>query len=314
MILCIGEAVMDMILSPVSGIGDVFRPLPGGCAYNTSIAIGRLGSDVSFLGRLSESFFADMQVKRLTENNVKNLSVRAPENTVLAFIKTEEGREPQYAFYDEGTADRLLSSDELPLELLPCINCIVYGSISMAMEPIASTIENFIFRDENRKKVITFDPNIRPFMIKNKSAYLKRFEKWAGASTIVKISLEDFEYIHPNSGTEEALEKLTAMGTRLAILTLGHEGAAALLRRDDGNIVKASAPGVHIPILADTVGAGDTFHGAFLVWLEQRDKLSPNAIANLSENDLYDALSFANKAASFVCTRHGAEPPFPGEI
>lgn len=314
MILCVGEAVMDMILTHVSGIGDVFRPLPGGCAYNTSIAIGRLGSDVSFLGRVSESFFGEMQIKRLTENNVKNLTLRAPENTVLAFIKTEEGREPQYAFYEEGTSDRLLSPCDLPAELPHGVKCIVYGSISMAMEPIASAIENFILRDENRKKVIAFDPNIRPFMIKKKSAYLKRFERWAGASTIVKISLEDFEYIHPNPAPEEALEKLTAMGTRLAIITLGDRGAAALLRRDDGSFAKANASGVHIPALADTVGAGDTFHGAFLVWLEQREKLSPNAIANLSENDLRDALAFANKAASFVCTRHGAEPPFSGEI
>jgi len=315
MILCAGEAVIDMILSPVSGFGEVFLPLPGGCAYNTSIAISRLGVPVSFMGRLSTSFFGEMQVKRLIENNVKdNLLIRSGQNTILAFIKVEKGSEPQYAFYDEGTVDRLFSPEELPPELPADTTCIVFGSISMAMEPIASTIESLIIKEAAKQKVIAFDPNIRPFLIKDRDAYIKRFEKWAAVSTIVKISLEDFDYIHPNPEPQEALEKIIAMGTRLAIITLGPQGAIALLRRDDGNITKVNVPGFFIPKLADTVGAGDTFHGALLAWLKQRDKMSPEKIANLCEKDLYDSLVFANKAAAIVCTRNGAEPPTLEEI
>ena len=313
MILCIGEAVIDLFQRPVTGMGEAFFPLPGGCAYNTSIAIGRLKVPVTFMGRLSKSFFGESQLKRLIENNVKDdLLIRCDQNTILAFIKVEEGKEPEYAFYDEGTADKLLTKEDLPL--LPSdIDCIMFGSISMTMEPIASTIENLIFK-ESKQKVIAFDPNIRPFMIKDRDVYIKRFEKWAGASTIVKISLEDYEYIQPDVQPQEALEKLIAMGTRLAIITLGPGGAAAMLKRDDGNILKVSVPGIKIPNLVDTVGAGDTFLGALLSWLSRNNKMSHNAISGLSENDLKDALVFANKAAAIVCTRQGAEPPTLEEI
>ncbi|MCL2209074.1 MAG: carbohydrate kinase [Treponema sp.] len=308
MILCIGEAVIDMFQE-----NGVFVPLPGGCAYNTSLAIGKLGIPVSFLGRISKSFFGEIQIKRLREYNVRdNLLIRCDQNTILAFIKTEEGKQPQYAFYDEGTADKLLSPDDLPV-LPPDVSCIVFGSISMAMEPIATTIENFIFK-EAQNKVITFDPNIRPFIIKDKNAYLKRFKKWTGASTILKISLEDFEYIDNDPEPQNALLKLAAMGARLSIITLGPEGAMALLKRDNGGVISARAEGIRVPDLADTVGAGDTFLGAFLSWLETKGKMSHNVIAGLSETELNEALAFANSAAAIVCSRRGAQPPSPEEI
>ncbi|MCL2243968.1 MAG: carbohydrate kinase [Treponema sp.] len=314
MILCCGEAVIDMVQTNVSGLGDVFFPIPGGCSYNTSIAIGRLGVPVAFLGRLSTGFFGEIQLRRLRENNVKdNLLIRCDQNPVLAFIKTEEGKDPQYAFYDEGTADRMFTAEELPP--VPAeTTCIVFGSISMNMEPVATTVETLIMREAGRNTVIAFDPNIRPFMIDDRDAYLKRFEKWAAVCTIAKISGEDFEFIFPGAEPEDALQKVIDFGVRLAIVTLGASGAAAMLRRDDGSITSVSVPGVHIPVIADTVGAGDTFHGAFLAWLESRNKMSHNAIINLNDADLRAALIFANKAASIVCTRRGAEPPVLGEI
>ena len=316
MILCMGEAVIDMVQTNVPGLGEVFFPIPGGCSYNTSIAISRLGLPVAFLGRLSTGFFGEIQVKKLRENKVKdNLLIRCGQNPILAFIKTEEGKDPQYAFYDEGTADRFLSTEELPLKLPSDTSCIVFGSISMCMEPIASTIEKLILKEaESKKIVIAFDPNIRSFLIKDRNAYMKRFEKWISVCTIAKISSEDFSFIYPDTEPEQALKKIIELGTRLAIVTLGPKGAIALLRRDDGSVTRVRVPAAHIPRIADTVGAGDTFHGALLAWLEQRGKMSPNAVANLSENDLYDALIFANKAAAFVCTRNGAEPPTPEEI
>ena len=315
MIVCAGEAVIDMVQTHVPGLGEVFLPLPGGCSYNTSIAISRLGTPAAFLGRLSTNFFGEIFVKRLRENNVReDLLIRCEQNSILAFVRIEKGKDPQYAFYDEGTSDRFLLSEDikpLPEET----SCIVFGSISMTMEPAASTIEKLILKEAEKKKtVIAFDPNIRPIMIKDRDAYIKRFEKWIRASTIAKISSEDFEYIFPNTETEEALRKIINLGSRLAIATLGPNGATAILRRADGSATKVSAPAAHITEVADTVGAGDTFHGAFLSWLQRRGKMSHNGIAGLSENDLYDALVFANKAAAIVCTRRGAEPPNMEEV
>ncbi|MDR0313686.1 MAG: carbohydrate kinase [Treponema sp.] len=316
MIICCGEALIDMIRTPVSGLGNVYLPLPGGCAYNTAIAIGRLGVPVSFLGRLSTDFFGEILVDRLRKNNVSDeLIILSEQNTTLAFIKVEKGMEPQYAFYTEATANRSFVTDDLPTQLPADASCLVFGSISMTMEPIASTIETLILREAARKKlVIAFDPNIRPFMIRDKDAYMKRFEKWINASAITKISIEDLDFILPKMAPEQALRKILAMGSRLAIATLGPQGAIAMLRKDDGSVIKVSVPAAHISTLVDTIGAGDTFLGALLFWLVQSDKMTYSTLVYLSETDLHDALVFANRAASIVCTRHGAEPPTLEEV
>ena len=320
MIICCGEALIDMVRTNFQGRTQGFLPLPGGSPYNTAIAIARLGVPVMFLGKYSKDFFGEMLLQRLRENNVKDeLIIRSELNTTLAFVKLEEGKEPEYVFYTEGAADRSLCIDDLPKKIPADIRCICFGSISMTMEPIATAIETLILRENalqglgKSAPVISFDPNIRPFMIKNKKAFIGRMEKWIAASTIAKISSADFSYIYPNMDKEKALQKILTMGPRLVIGTLGPEGALALLRHNDGNLIRVKAPVVDLPV-KDTIGAGDTFHGAFLSWLELNGKMSRASLASMTETELYDGLFFANKAASLVCSRQGAEPPSFREV
>ena len=322
MIICCGEALIDMVPVPVYGKTGGFLPLPGGSPFNTAISIGKLGVPVKFLGRISTDFFGDMLIKRFKDNRVgDDLIKRSGQNSTLAFVKLAKGKEPQYVFYVEETADRSFSVADLPENLPSDTNCIVFGSISMTMEPIASAIEALILREATRKStdqmdgapVISFDPNIRAMMIKDRPEYIGRFEKWVAASTIVKFSSGDLSFIYPNMEADRVLQKAIAMGPRLAICTQGAKGAMALLRLNNGNVVRASAPAASLPIV-DTIGAGDAFHGAFLSWLEIKGKMSRSALVNLSETELYTALLFASKAAALVCSRQGADPPSRREV
>ncbi|AEF86314.1 fructokinase [Treponema primitia ZAS-2] len=320
MILSCGEAIIDMIPVKVPGRGDGFLPCPGGSPFNTAIAIGRLGVPVRFLSRLSRDFFGEILINRLIQSNVGiDLIPRTEQNSTLAFVKLDQGQEPRYVFYTEGAADCSFSLEDLPPVLAPEIRCVLFGSIALTMEPSASTIETFIARvggndvPDDKRPLVSLDPNVRPFMIRDREAYVRRFEAWVGAASIAKISEADFDFIYPGLGLEKSLQRVLDMGPRLALSTLGPKGALALLRRKDGRVLRVSAPVVDIPVV-DTIGAGDTFHGAFLSWLELKGKMSHSALAALTEQELYDALFFANKAASLVCSRQGAEPPTLQEV
>jgi fructokinase len=309
-----------MVPARIKGKGVIFSPYPGGSPFNTAIAIGKLGVPVAFLGKVSTDFFGEAIMKRLETHHVGGeLVVRSPQNSTLAFVKLARGKEPQYVFYTEGTADRSLTVEELPKRLPADTRCILFGSIAMTMEPVSTAIETFILQENalsgqgKEGPVISFDPNVRPFLIADKKAYVNSFEKWAAASTIAKISAADFEFIYPGLAIEKALQKILTMGPRLVIATLGNKGAVALLRRNDGSVTRAAAPVVALPVV-DTIGAGDAFHGAFLSRLELKEKMSRHQLAALSEAELYDALFFANKAASIVCSRAGAEPPTVREV
>jgi fructokinase len=328
MIICCGEALIDMVPSKDPSGADVFIPCKGGSPYYTAIAAGRLLAPppngkkrVGFLTRLSRDFFGQALVDNLEANNVStDLIIRSEENTTLAFVKLENGAEPQYIFYTEGAADRSLVPGDVPPEFPPETDCLVFGSISLTMEPSASTIERCIARESARSDgpVISHDPNVRPMMIKDREAYVQRFEGWVRTSTMVKISSADFDFIYPGMGLEAAMKKLLDMGPCLVAATLGKDGAAALLKRRDPvshdyEILRVDAPVVNLPVV-DTIGAGDTFHGAFLAKLALEGKLSRAALPHISEGELQEALCFANKAASIVCSRKGANPPTLAEV
>jgi fructokinase len=315
MIVCCGEALIDMVPFRPDGSegGEAYRPCPGGSPYNSAVAVGRLGVPVAFLGRISRDFFGESLVARLAANGVgTGLIARSGQPSTLAFVKLEEGEEPQYAFYTEGSADRSLLATDLPGELPEDARCILFGSISMTMEPAASTIEALVLKESGRR-VISFDPNVRPVMVVDRDAYIRRMERWFKAATIVKISGADLEYLYPELGREAALERVLSFGASLLVTTLGEKGSLALGVRQDGARFGAKARGARVRV-ADTIGAGDSFHAAFLSWLEMNGKMSRTAVAALSEAELEEALLFANQAAALVCTRRGAEPPSLAEL
>jgi fructokinase len=317
MILSCGEALIDMVPVRVPGKGECFFPCPGGSPYNTAIAIGRLGVPVQFLGKFSTDFFGDTLINRLVQNHVGvDFIARSHEPSMLAFVKLAGGQEPQYTFYTQGTANRSFSDRDIPPQFPPEIRCILFGSIAMTMEPIASAIEFLVSRENMQGgtgPVISFDPNIRPFMIQNRDLYIRRMAGWFAASAIVKISVVDLRFIYPDFELEKSLQNILSLGPRLVITTLGADGALALFRRDKGGVIRAEAPVVDLPVI-DTIGAGDTFHGAFLSYLVRHDKMSLSALSSLSEDEVYEALCFANKAASLVCSKQGAEPPFLEDV
>jgi fructokinase len=312
-IICCGEALIDMVKRVLEETGEtVYVPCLGGSPFNTTVAIARQKVPAGFLGRISTDFLGESLVKHLIANGVSTEYItRSRENTTLGFVEIAQGKEPEYVFYTEGAADRSLQIADLPPSLPKEVRCIHFGSIAMTMEPAASAIEHFVRREAARGEdapVISLDPNVRPFMIGDKDAYIKRLEGWLAAADIAKISEADFDFIYPGLALEDALSRVLDLGPKMALTTLGPGGALGLLKKTDGEILRVRAPVVDLPVV-DTIGAGDTFHGAFLSWLDRHEKMGRQKLAALSEDEFYDALFFANKAASLVCSRRGANPP-----
>ena len=67
MIICCGEALIDMV--PVlSESGQAsFTPLVGGAIFNTAIGLGRLGTQVGMLSGVSNDLFGQQLQQALVE-------------------------------------------------------------------------------------------------------------------------------------------------------------------------------------------------------------------------------------------------------
>ena len=114
MIICCGEALIDMLPRQAEGGGAAFLPTPGGAVFNTAIALGRLGAPVGFFTGLSTDLFGTMLQAALAAAGVDfSTAVVRDRPTTLAFVTLEDGQ-ARYAFYDENTAGRMLTAGDLP--------------------------------------------------------------------------------------------------------------------------------------------------------------------------------------------------------
>ncbi|NDH26939.1 MAG: carbohydrate kinase, partial [Rhodobacteraceae bacterium] len=109
MILCCGEALIDMIPSDHE---TAFKPLAGGAVFNTAIGIGRQGVDVGLLSGVSTDLFGTILENALEESGVNTSYLnRSSRPTTLAFVTLENGQ-ASYAFYDENTAGRMMRPED----------------------------------------------------------------------------------------------------------------------------------------------------------------------------------------------------------
>src|SRR5882724_5299598 len=106
MLLCCGDALIDMIPARTGDGRHSYVPAIGGSCCNIAVALGRLGAEAGFMGGISTDFFGDLLIDGLAASRVSTRYVaRLDRETTLGFVKLGDG-EPQYAFYDDGTAGR----------------------------------------------------------------------------------------------------------------------------------------------------------------------------------------------------------------
>lgn len=306
MILCCGEALIDMLPRTTTLGEDAYAPYAGGAIFNTAIALGRLGVPTGFFTGLSDDMMGDILRKTLAESGVDySYCATLSRPTTVAFVKLVDGH-ATYAFYDEGTAGRMISEAELPALGEDC-EALHFGAISLIPEPCGSTYEALLKR-EHEKRVISLDPNIRPGFIKDKDAHMARIRRMAAMADIVKFSDEDLAWFGLE-GDEDALARhWLHHGAKLVVVTRGAEGAVGYTAAH-----KVTVPSERVTVV-DTVGAGDTFDAGVLASLKMQNLLTKQQVSALSEDQIAKVLALGAKAAAVTVSRAGANPPWAKEI
>ncbi len=306
MIVCCGEALIDMLPRSLPDGSDVLLPVTGGAVYNTAISLGRLGIDTGFFSGLSTDMFGRMLEADLEASGVDaSFCARSDRPTTLAFVELTDGN-ARYTFYDEQTAGRMLDQDHLP-DFSADVEALHFGAISLIPEPCGSAYEALLTREAGRR-VISFDPNIRANFITDAQSHRARMRRMISHSDIVKVSDEDLAWIEPGKSADETAADWIAAGTSIVVMTMGAEGARAICAAGE-----TRTPVVPVDVV-DTVGAGDSFDAGFLAGLQQQGLLSKSALAAIGPDDIGEALRLAAAVASIVVSRAGANPPWKDEL
>lgn len=299
-----GESLVDRI----EAVDGSRRDVAGGGPFNTARAIGRLGVDAAFLGCISTDALGQALFDDLVRDGVAtDLISRADVPTTLALAQLDASGAARYTFLVDGTAAPQVTRADALRALDGDVAAIHVGTLGLVFQPVADSLEALVAAAPP-ETLVMLDPNARPSAIPDLGTWRERIRRIARRADVIRATTDDLVVL--GDTTDPA-----------AILGLAREltaGGGLVLLTDGGRPVRllhAAFPMVELPIAAgpvvDTVGAGDSFGGAFLAWwIDQgfgRDELRDSG-------RVAAAVRVAIAAAAITCSRPGADPPTRAEL
>ncbi len=283
-VLVVGEALIDI----VNGAEIV-----GGSPANVALGLGRLGVDVDLLTAIG----ADERGERIRQHlEASRVSVLAESvclgRTSTARATVDSDGSARYDFDIEW---------RLPTSAADGHDIIHVGSIACFLEPGGSDVAERARLATASGKRVTFDPNIRPALLKGVDAR-KRAEEVMKVASAVKLSDEDAAYLYPDHPLDAVIDQVLSLGPQIVAVTEG--GAGAVIAVPERR-VRVTAPVVRV---VDTVGAGDTFMACLVASLAGLDDWTFTGRA------LDGLLARCVQAAAITVTRPGADLPWREEL
>ncbi|EZI24550.1 MULTISPECIES: carbohydrate kinase family protein [Pseudomonas] len=311
MYLVCGEALFDFFSEDEAG-GQAsrvnYKAIAGGSPFNVAVGLRRLGIEAGLFGGLSTDFLGRRLLQVLKDEGVsQRFLVEFAAPTTLAMVAVGTDGSPQYSFRGEGCADRQLLVDHLPV-LGDDVRGLHIGSFSLVVQPIGDTLLNLVKR-ESGKRLISLDPNVRLNPQPDIQLWRARVAELVKYADLIKVSDEDLHLLYPNQSPESVLQGWLQHRCQLVFLTRGGDGASVFSRQHG----TWSAPAVKV-VMADTVGAGDTFQAALIAWLTEQRLDSVAGLQQLSRAQIDTMLGFAIRAAALTCTKTGPDLPYRAQL
>jgi ribokinase len=251
----------------------------GGPAATALVTLARAGIAASFLGSISDDPFGVQIADTLKKEGVDTscLKITPGCTSQFAFIAVTKGDGKRTIFWRRGSAPEL-SPDEVSLKRFPGARILHLDGLMVNAGKEAAS------QAKQRDMTVVMDAGT---FREGTLDLVKRVD--------VLIASEAFAgpLFGPGGSYETVLEKLRAMGPRQAVITLGVRGSVGL---DRHGMVRQ----VVFPVASrDTTGAGDVYHGGYILGL-------------LQEWDMARCMAFASAAAALKCRKGGGWRGIPG--
>lgn len=265
MIVTLGETMGLFRANEVGPLAQVsdFRLGIGGAESNVAIALARLGTACTWVGRVGRDGLGDRVLRELRAEGVTVAGIvdeAAPTGLMVKSARTPDAT--AVAYYRAGSAGSKLSPDDLDAVDLASASLLHVTGITLALsDSAAATIETAVEAAVSAGVPVSFDVNHRPSLWPGRDAST-RYRAIAKRSTIVFAGDEEARLLADGSTPAQLAHAIAELGPAQVIVKRGSSGCLALI---DG--VLHEQPAVRVPVI-DTVGAGDAFVAGYLAELD----------------------------------------------
>ena len=266
----------------------------GGAPANFAYHAGQFGLDTIAISALGEDELAEETIKALKEHGLNYLMPHVPYPTGTVQVTLTGDGIPAYEIKENVAWDNIPYTPEMA-EIARNCRAVCFGSLAQRNVTSWATIRQFL-DDTPADSLKIFDINLR------QQFYSKDvIEESLKRCNILKINDEELVVIKRMYGYDDLdmrdiCEKMLAeYGLKMLVLTCGTNGSYVFAQ---GLTSFQETPKVTV---ADTVGAGDSFTGAFCA-------------AILNGKPIEEAHRIAVRVSAFVCTQNGAMPTLPPEL
>lgn len=305
-VTALGELLIDFTENGVSGQGNpLFEANPGGAPCNVLAMLTKLGHKTAFIGKVGDDFFGKQLKEAIEEVGIDStgLCMDKEIHTTLAMVHTYPDGDRDFSFYRNPGADMMLKESEVKEELIKESKVFHFGTLSMTHEDVRKATKKAIQIAEDAGNIISFDPNLREPLWNSLDEAKEQILYGLSHCHILKISDNEIQWL---TGQEDYTDGVKWILERyqipLILVSMGKEGSRAYY---GGKMVEVK-PFIQKNTI-ETTGAGDTFCGCVLHYICE------HGLENLTEENLFEMLQFANAAASIITTRKGALRVMPEE-
>ncbi|MBO6028923.1 MAG: carbohydrate kinase [Bacteroidales bacterium] len=280
---------------PIVGIGEIlFDLLPagaqlGGAPANFAYHVNQLGGNGVAVSAIGKDVLGEEVKTILSDKGLKAILPEVDCPTGVVNVTLDGKGVPTYTIIEGVAWDNVPYTPEMKA-LAAEAQAVCFGTLAQRGAVTRQTILDFI-ADMPADSLKVYDINLRQHF------YSKEvIETSLRVADILKINDEEILVVAGLLGLDGSPEEacraiLRLYGLRLVILTKGGDGSEVIT---ESEVLSVACPTVKI---ADTVGAGDSFTAAFIR-------------AYLRGDTLAECHRLANEVSAYVCSCHGAMPPY----
>lgn len=302
-IVAVGEMLVDLT-QKVSETGEItYTQNAGGASANVAVMAAKLGVPAGFIGKVGKDMFGRYLKNVLEENNVntKGLILDDKYSTPLAFVSKNEDGEREYYFVRNDSEDSSLTYAEINKKLIDNCKIFHFGSRLLTSEPSRSAVMLCAEYAKEQGKIISFDPKFRRSQWESKEDAVRTIQSVMKCVDILKVSEDELLLVSGFGNMATAIAKLIGLGVKVICITQGAKGCIVATKTGINNVPSFKTD------IVDTMGAGDSFFGAFLSCIAK----SPKPLPSIEMEEFINISLYANACGALSARKLGAIAAMP---